>query len=176
MILETALIISTLKGFFEKPDWLYKPVPAGSELGDEQRYLVMAFWPKWDPQKRLPPTAKVIREELGAIGCDYADLTPDKEKDGLYGTIEVHASGLNVRDVQSVYAQHGGLAVVCFYSDGVPEVSWDAFEALQEAVDDLEDTDWAWWTKTVATWTLVAVAVIGAIFIAVVLWRRSKPA
>ncbi|MCK9629398.1 MAG: hypothetical protein M0R37_12515 [Bacteroidales bacterium] len=174
MILETTLIVSTLAGFFGKPEWKFKPVQAGSELGEEERYLVLAFWPKWDPQKRLPPAAKVIRDELEAIGCDYSDLTLDSEKDGLYGTIEVHVAGLNVRDVQAVYAKHGGLGIVFFYGDGVPEISWDAFEALQEAVDDLEDTDWAWWTKAVATWTLVAVVVVGAIFLAVVLWKRSK--
>jgi len=175
VLIEAAILIKQLSDLWTSPEWAYPPVQAGSELGEGERYIVFAVWPKWDPQKRLRPATKVLRDDLAAIGCDFA-CGVDKDQ-GVVGWIEVHRSGLNVRDVQGVFAAYGGLAFVCFLGDTImpPEISMDAWEAYQEAVDDIEDTDWAWWTATVAKWTLAIVIAVEILFVAwFVIRRRSS--
>jgi hypothetical protein len=175
VLIEGAILIKQLVDLWNAPDWPYPPVAAGSVLGKGQRYIVFAWWPDWDPKKRLPPATKVLRDGLEAIGCDFACAV--EEKNGVAGFIEVHAVDRNVRDVQGVFAEHGGVAVVCFpagAAEWVPEISYDAWEAYQEAVDDIEDTNWAWWTETFAKWTLAIVLVVGLLWGAWFVIRRRK--
>jgi hypothetical protein len=172
VLIEGYILAKQLAGLFGTADFPFKGVPAGSVLGKDERYVWFAVWPEWDPQKRNPPAPGVLRAELAAIGVDMATVSEGDRTMG--GVLEVLRAGVTVPGVQAVFARHGGVAIVCYESGAVPELSWDALEAYQKAVDGIHDFDPWWWTTTVATWTLVAVLVVGAVALAYVLWRRKS--
>lgn len=173
MLIETLLAAKTVKDFIESGDFPFDAVPAGSELGLGERYIVIVSWPSWGEFAKVnPPADDVIRGELAAIGCDSASINSQDRAKGFL--IEIEKAGVNVHQVQAVFAAHMGLAIVCYVSgaaDMIPEISWDLLEGFQAAVDSLENTDWAWWSRTVATWAIVIVLVIGVLL---VLWFVMK--
>lgn len=143
-----------------------KGVPPGSTLSKGARYPLFCLWPNWLVKStgRLRPSDAELRGRLEALGLDVALIVDDPNGFGFFA--EPQTDSITVDAVQATVGALGGLGLVCYPTPGmetVPELSWDAYEAIQKKVGELERTDPSWWTAKAATILLVVVLVLGAL-------------